>query len=349
MTKSVPKHRETKPDAGRTRREPVKGIVLTGVLAAIAAALGTRFPVVGGPVIGIVLGMLVKSTGRVGNRHAPGIAFCAKQLLQYSIILLGAGLSLAEIWETGTASLVVMLGTLVVCLAVAWMAGRAFRISPNVTTLIGVGTAICGASAIAAVSPVIEAEEQDVAYGVSVIFLFNVVAVLVFPPVGRWLGLTQDAFGLWAGTAVNDTSSVVAAAYAYGPEAGAVATIVKLTRSALIIPVALVLSGVKMWRSRKSSGGRSDVALPRLIPWFIVGFVLASAFNTFGLVSPAVAALATATAKFLIVVALTAVGLSADFGQMAKTGLKPAGLGFLLWIVIAVSSLLLQHWSGAFG
>lgn len=349
MTESLPKESETKSAPARASYGTAYGIALSVGLAAIAAGLGLRFPVIGGPVIGIVLGMLVKSTGRVHHRYKPGIAFCAKQLLQFSIVLLGTGLSLGDIWTTGSKSVAVMLGTFAVCLIAAGLAGRALDVSPPLTTMIGVGTAICGASAIAAVSPVIEAEEQDVAYAVSTIFLFNVIAVLVFPPTGRWLGLSHDAFGVWAGTAVNDTSSVVAAAYAFGPEAGAVATIVKLTRSTLIIPVVLALSGMRLLQRRRQGVRRADVSIRHLIPWFIVAFLFAALLNTFGLLPPAAVALATAAAKFLIVVALTAVGLSADFGRLVKTGLKPVALGLILWVVIAVSSLFIQHWSGISG
>lgn len=331
------------------RRGPapqLAGIGLAVGLATVAALLGARFPVAGGPVFGIFLGMLVKSTGWVNRTFEPGIRFSARQLLQYSIILLGTGLSMNDIMATGSRSLVVMLGTLAVCLAAAWLFGRLFKISSDLTTLIGVGTAICGASAIAAVSPVIDGEEEDVAYALSTIFLFNVLAVLVFPTIGRWLGLGQEAFGMWAGTAINDTSSVVAAGYVYGEDAGAFATIVKLTRSTLIIPIALTLAGLKMFSARRAGVAGQRVSVLRMIPWFIVGFLGTALLNTFGLLPPTVVSWATALAKFLIVVALTAVGLSADFPRMAKTGLRPVGLGFVLWVVIAVTSLAIQHWTG---
>lgn len=332
--------------AGRRKAPQLPGIGVTVGLAAVAALLGTRFPVVGGPVFGIFLGMVVKSTGRVHRTFESGIRFSAKQLLQYSIILLGTGLSMHDIATAGAGSLVVMLGTLATCLTAAWLFGRLFRISADLTTLIGVGTAICGASAIAAVSPVIDAEEEDVAYALSTIFLFNVAAVLIFPSFGRWLGLGQEAFGMWAGTAINDTSSVVAAGYAYGEEAGAFATIVKLTRSTLIIPIALTLASLKMVRARRAGGAGQKVSIVRIIPWFIVGFLGTASLNTFGLLPSAVVEWATTVAKFLIVIALTAVGLSADFGRMAKTGLRPVALGFVLWVVIAGTSLIIQHWTG---
>lgn len=327
-------------------RTHTHGLLLTFILAAVAAILGAWFPIIGGPVFGIVLGMLIKSTGRVAAVYKPGILYSSKQILQYSVILLGAGLSMKEIISTGTSSLLVMLSTLIACLLIAWLMGRVLNISGDLTTLIGVGTAICGASAIAAVSPVIEAEEQDVAYAISTIFLFNIAAVLIFPPLGHLLGLNQQAFGLWAGTAVNDTSSVVAAAYSYGEAAGVFATVVKLTRSTLIIPIALTLAGIRAAKARLAGGKTTGVNISRLIPWFIIWFLMAALLNTIGVLPGMVVRGAATMGKFLIVVALTAVGLSADFRQMAKTGPKPIFMGMVLWVVVAVTSLVVQHLTG---
>lgn len=322
------------------------GLILSFAIAAAAWLLGGRFPLVGGAVFGILLGMLLRATGRVDARFRPGIAFSSKKILQASVILLGAGLSLREIVTTGLSSLTVMLSTLGVCLLTAWLLGRALRIPANLTTLIGVGTAICGGSAIAAVAPIVEAEDQEVAYAISTIFLFNVAAVLIFPALGHLLGLSQASFGLWAGTAVNDTSSVVATGYLYGQEAGTYATVVKLTRTTLIIPIAFTVAAVRASRMRKAGGAEDRVKVGRLIPWFVVWFLVAALLNTVGLLPEVVVQVATRAAKFLIVVALTAVGLSADFRQMARTGFKPLGLGLALWATVAVSSLVVQYLTG---
>lgn len=334
------------PNNAATSRTRLPGLILTVALATVAHLAGTRFPIIGGPVFGILLGMLIQALGFVNATHKPGITFSSKQLLQLSIILLGAGLSLTQIITTGANSLAVMLSTMVTCLLAAWGLGRVLKVSGNLTTLIGVGTAICGASAIAAVTPVVEAEEQDVAYAISTIFLFNMLAVLIFPPLGRLMDLSQGSFGLWAGTAINDTSSVVAAAYAYGQEAGAFATVVKLTRSTLIIPIALSIAAFRAAQARRSGEGAAKVKISRLIPWFIVWFLVAALINTLGVIPPALVAGATAMAKYLIVVALTAVGLSANFKQMAKTGFKPILMGVALWATVAVTSLVVQQLTG---
>lgn len=324
-----------------------RGLLLSFGLATVAAVLGARVPVIGGPVFGIVLGMLVQAMFKPAQAFRPGIAFSSKQVLQLSVVLIGAGFSLGQVVTTGVRSLAVTLITLSVCLAAAYLVGRALKTPPNIATLIGVGTGICGASAIAAVAPVIEAEQDEVAYSVSVIFAFNVLAVLLFPPLGRLLGLSDHAFGLWAGTAVNDTSSVVAAAYSFSAQAGAYATVVKLTRATLIIPIALILAAVRTVQARRAGGAAAKVKVSKIIPWFILWFLFAALLNTAGVLPAVAVAWATTAGKFLIVVALTAVGLSANFKQMARAGLKPLALGMTLWALVACSSLLVQSLTGS--
>lgn len=334
------------PVAGSVWAPRLKGLVLSFGLAAVAAFVGSKIPLIGGPVFGIVIGMLVRTFVAPDASFKPGIAFSSKQVLQLSIILLGAGLSFGQVVTTGTSSLAVTLVTLTVCLGAAWLLGRALKIPANQATLVGVGTAICGASAIAAVAPVIEAKEEEVAYSISVIFAFNVVAVLLFPFLGRLMGLGDHSFGLWAGTAVNDTSSVVAAAYSFSPAAGAFATVVKLTRSTLIIPIALGIAAFRTVMARRAGGDAAKVKLTKIIPWFILWFLVASLLNTAGALPVVAVHWASWAGKFLIVVALTAVGLSADFKQMRRAGLKPLALGLLLWVLVAATSLVVQALTG---
>jgi uncharacterized integral membrane protein (TIGR00698 family) len=238
-----------------------------------------------------------------------------------------------------------MLGSLAAALLGAALLGRLLGIGGTLTTLIGVGTGICGASAIAAVSGIVAATELEIAYAITTIFLFNVAAVVLFPPLGHLLGLGQVPFGLWAGTAVNDTSSVVAAAYAYGAQAGDYAVVVKLTRTTMIVPVAL---GLLAWRiaaarrSRLEAGARGRT----LLPWFLVWFVAASLVNSSGLLGHALQQRLATAALVLIAVALAAVGLSIRLGEIRRTGLRPLGLGAALWAIVSISSLLLQAATG---
>ncbi len=312
------------------------GLLLSLGLAALAFALGRALPLVGGAVLGIVLGLLVRNALAPSPSTAPGIRFTGKYLLQAAVILLGFGLDLRVVVHTGLSSLAVTLVTLSVAFLTAWALARLLRVHHVLGTLIGVGTAICGGSAIAAVAPILRPDEHDTALAMSTIFLFNLLAVLLFPPLGHLLGLSDAGFGLWAGTAINDTSSVVAAGYHYSHAAGDIATVVKLARATLIIPICLALAGWQLWRAHGRDGGRPD--LRGIVPWFILGFLAASALRSAG---PLLGPLHLA-AEFLIVLALTAIGLSADLRRMAATGARPLLLGLGTWFAVAASSLLVQ-------
>lgn len=316
------------------------GLALSLGLAALAFALGRALPLVGGAVLGIVLGLLVRNLMPLPASTAPGVRFSSKVLLQAAVILLGFGLDLHQVLQTGLSSLAVTLVTLSVAFLTAWALARLLKVHHVLGTLIGVGTAICGGSAIAAVAPILRPDEHDTALAMSTIFLFNLLAVLLFPPLGHLLGLSDAGFGLWAGTAINDTSSVVAAGYHYSHAAGDIATVVKLARATLIIPICLALAGWQLWRARGRDGGRPD--LRGIVPWFILGFLAASALRSAGLVPATLLGPLHLAAEFLIVLALTAIGLSADLRRMAATGARPLLLGLGTWFAVATSSLLVQ-------
>ncbi len=291
---------------------------------------------------GIVLGAVIATLLRPGARLAPGIAFAGKKVLQASVVLLGCQLSLVQIVRVGAGSLPVMLGTLAVCLTAAQWIGRRLRITGDLRTLIGVGTGICGASAIAAVTPVIDAAGTEVAYAISTIFLFNIAAVLAFPLFGHLLGLSQHAFGLFAGTAVNDMFSVVATATSYGPAAASYGVVVKLTRTLLIIPICLGLAARRRRAAGSADAVRPRVRAHRLVPWFLVGFLLAAAANTAHLVPAASHPALTQLSLFMITVALSDVGLSTDLAALRRAGPRPLILGGCLWAVVSTTSLALQ-------
>jgi uncharacterized integral membrane protein (TIGR00698 family) len=297
-------------------------------------------PVVGGPVFGIVLGMLFACARPPGAALRPGISFAGRFVLQMSIVLLGATLQLQQIARSGAESLPVLFGSAIVTLAAAYVSGRLLGIDRDLRRLLGIGTTICGGSAIAALASVIAVDETQVAYAISTVFFFNVVAVLTFPWIGHLIALSQHAFGLWAGTAVNDTSSVVAAGYVYGNDAGNAAVIVKLTRTVLIVPIVMFYAGKRMWQARSAA---ERVPWRRIVPWFIVWFAAAALLNTAGAIPPAAHAAIAQAAMFLIVVALCGVGLSVNGAAIRAAGARPLLLGLLLWIVIAVTSLAIAH------
>ena len=259
----------------------------------------------------------------------------SKSLLQWSIVLLGAHLSLSQIARGGLASLPVMLGTLAIVLAVAYVVGRLLGIDRDIRRLLGIGTAICGGSAIAALSSVIDVDRSDVAYALGTIFAFNVVAVLMFPALGHLMGLSQPAFGLWAGTAINDTSSVVAAAFAYGAAAGNAAVVVKLTRT----HADRADRGVLRLAPDRAAAKAAPVNWAAVFPWFILWFLGAAALDSFGLIPAGWQDPLQRLALFAIIVALAGVGLATNIGRIRAAGLRPLTLGAILWVTIAVSSL----------
>jgi uncharacterized integral membrane protein (TIGR00698 family) len=321
------------------------GLALTIAIAIVATILGRFLPIVGGAVLAILLGISIRLLIGLPKTYVPGVRFAGKRLLQWAIVLLGAGLSLRQVWTTGVHSLVVLLGTLLIGLPVMLLLGRLLGVDRTLTRLISVGTGICGASAIGALAPILEADEAAISYAIATVFLFNITAVLLFPPLGHLLGLSQQGFGLWAGTAVNDTSSVVATGYSFGAAAGTTAVIVKLSRTVLIVPVSLLFAAVV---AREQRAHAAPTARPARVgvPLFILFFLGTGALNTLGLLGSIGPRVLPSVGQFLIVTALAGVGLSADARTMARSGARPVLLGLLGWICLAVTSLALQRAGG---
>lgn len=331
-----------------------KGLLLCLVIAVPAWFAGLAFPVIGGPVIAIILGMIVTLFIKDKSAFQDGINYCSKKVLQYAVILLGFGLNLSVILETGCQSLPIIICTITTSLAIAFVLSKVMHIPGKISTLVGVGSSICGGSAIAATAPVIDADDEEVAQAISVIFFFNVLAAVLFPHFGNLLGFSQtsgEAFGIFAGTAINDTSSVTAAAstwdtmFGLGSATLDKAVTVKLTRTLAIIPITLVLAFYRAKKEKSSAG--SSVSLKKIFPFFIIYFVIASVITT------AATSLAGVPAdffsplkemsKFFIVLAMAAIGLGTNIVKLVKTGGKPILLGLCCWIGITAVSLVLQH------
>lgn len=334
----------------------IPGIVVCAVVACVATWLGGLLEIVGAPVFAILLGMAM-APFLAAERRAPlvaGVAFTSKIVLQAAVVLLGFGLSLGAIVAVGAQSLPVIVSTVATSLAVAFVLCHVMHIPGRIATLVGVGSSICGGSAIAATAPVIKANEEEVAQAISVIFFFNVIAALVFPSLGGLLGLSDDGFALFAGTAVNDTSSVTAAAAAWdGMHPGATtlddATIVKLTRTLAIVPITLVLA---LWTARREAAaapgdaqGRaaSSFSLRRAVPTFILLFVAAALIATVVPLPADVTAALKMASKFLIAMAMVAIGLNTDVVRLVRTGGKPLALGACCWVAIAAVALAVQQ------
>lgn len=290
----------------------------------------------------------------LAGRSLGGLAPISRSALQVAIVLLGGTISLSDVASVGASSLPVMLGSLATALITAALLGRWLGVPERLRILIGGGTGICGASAIASVSGVIDAPAREIRYAVSTIFAFNLAAVLLFPPLGHLLGMSPHGFGLWSGTAINDTSSVVAAGFAYSHAAGTHALIVKLTRTTMIIPITLYLATRTFHgRTTAQTGGQTETgsaaaaSLGRIIPWFLVWFLLASAANSLGAFTPGARAAFSHAGLALTTLALAAVGLSSNLRELRQTGARPLVLGALVWIAVATTSLALQVLTGA--
>ena len=273
-----------------------------------------------------------------------GITFCSKKILQYSIIFIGFGMNIRTVLATGGQSLAVMLCTIAASLLTAFLMGRVLKVPGNTATLIGVGTSICGGSAIAATAPVIEADDREVAYSISTIFLFNILAVFIFPALGRVFHMTDTGFGIWAGTAINDTSSVVAAGFTFSDAAGELATIVKLTRTLMIIPITLALTVHRTWkRKQQGTAAASNYSIVKIFPWFVLGFLLTAILNSTGWIPSAASSWLNELGKFGIMVAMAGIGLNTNLKNLVKNGVRPIALGLCCWFVVAVVSLVVQH------
>ena len=321
------------------------GLLLCLIIAIPSWFLGQAVPVIGGPVFAILTGMVITLILRKKDAFTPGINYTSKKILQAAVVFLGFGMNLTQILAKGKQSLPIILSTISTSLITAFILYKALKLRTNNAILVGVGSSICGGSAIAATAPVIDASDEEVAQSISVIFLFNVIAALIFPALGAILGLSNEGFGMFAGTAINDTSSVTAAAAAWdgihGSNTLESAAIVKMTRTLAIIPITLILA---IWRGRKEKTAEgSSFSLKRSFPFFVLFFVLASVVTTVFQLPAEVTAPLKELSKFLIVMAMAAIGLNTNIIKLVKTGGKPIFTGFCCWVGISLVSLGMQH------
>lgn len=325
------------------------GIGLCCLIAAVSFFLGAKVPVVGASVLALGIGMVLNPFAAAHKQVNKGLDFVSKTLLRVSIVLLGTGLSITQVLSVGRYSLFVMVFTLTAAFGSGIIFGRLLGVNWQLSNLIAAGTGICGGSAIATLSPIVEADDSEIAYAMSATFIFDVLMIVLFPLMGHWMGLSDLAYGLWTGTAVNDTSSVVAAGYAFSDAAGNFATIVKLTRTTSIVPIALIFSLIapyKLARQTPEKNARESVNVRGLFPWFILIFALSALCNTLGLIPASLTMPLNYTSKFLMAMALAAIGLKTDFKKMLNAGVYPMTLGFIVSLIVVVVSLLVQFLMG---
>ncbi len=327
----------------------IPGIVVTILLAMVATFISGFVPyhLISGSVFALLIGMLLNPIVSKYSLVTKGIGFTSKQILRLAIILMGLTLSFTQVLLVGRYSLIVMVFTLFVAFGGGYLFGRLFKLDWRLSSLISAGTGICGGSAIAALAPTIDAEDKDIAYAISATFLFDILMVILFPLAGRYLGMSDIGFGLWAGTAINDTSSVVAAGYAFSDAAGSFSVIVKLTRTLSIIPVVLIFSMINARIKEKSAYvqstvTRNKVSIKSIFPYFILLFLLMVAIKSIGVLPVVVSDGAATLSKFLMVMALGAIGLKTNFKQVAKAGFKPMLHGFIISSLVVVVAFLVQ-------
>lgn len=330
----------------------LSGIVVSVAVAAVACFIENLLPIhlIGGAVIAMFIGMLVNHFIGKNGFLAPGIKFTSKKILKFAIILLGLSLNINTILHVGKLSLVVMVFTLATCFGGGYFIGKALGLNWKLSNLISAGTGICGGSAIAAIAPTIDAEDSDVAYAMSATFLFDMAMIVLFPIMGRAIGMSAEAFGIWAGTAVNDTSSVVATGYAFSEAAGDFATMVKLTRTLSIIPTVLTFALIQMSLKRKEAikSGKNEKEIKtnfrftKIFPWFILGFLAMSIVASIFTIPTEVVTTTKLASKFLMVCALAAIGLNTSFKDMKKSGIKPMIHGFIISALVVIVALVVE-------
>lgn len=327
------------------------GILLTFVIAFISRVIEGILPIhmIGASVIALFIGMIINHFYKPNELMLKGIRFTSKRILKFAIILLGASLNIYMVLKVGKLSLFVMIFTLFACFGVGYFSGKALGLNWKMSNLISAGTGICGGSAIASIAPVIEAEDIDIAFAMSATFLFDMFMIILFPIMGKAMGLSDIAYGLWTGTAVNDTSSVVAAGYAFSEAARDFATMVKLTRTLSIIPTVLIFALINA-KVSKSHDNFMEIEkkahIGKIIPWFILGFLTMVAINSMGYISENLSHTLKELSKFLMVAALSAIGLNTSLKEMKKSGIAPMLHGFLISLLVIIVAIVVIYFMG---
>lgn len=327
------------------------GILLTAALGVVSVIISEYIPyhLISAGVFAMIIGMILNPVVSNRNYFNAGIGFVSKKVLKFAIILMGLRLSFSQVFQVGKYSLIVMVFTLLCAFGGGYLLGKIFKMNWKLSGLISAGTGICGGSAIAAIAPTIDAEDRDVAYAISATFIFDIVMVILFPIMGKAFGMTDFGYGLWAGTAVNDTSSVVAAGYAFSDVAGNFSVIVKLTRTLSIIPAVLIFSFINERlnaKQNKEKGKHKKVDLKKIFPYFILMFLGMVAVRSLNIIPVSITENIADISKFLMVMALGAIGLKTNFKEVSKSGFKPMLHGFIISALVVVVSFVVQMFLG---
>lgn len=328
------------------------GMLLSACVALVAIFLSSLIPgdIIGATVMALLVGMLLNPILNKYQQFNAGVSYAGKFILRAGIVLMGVNMNFTEVLSVGKYSLFVMIFTMATAFGAGNLIGKMFGMNWKLTNLLSVSTAICGGSAVAAVGPVINAKDEDVAYAISSTFLFDILTVVVIPWIGIAIGMSNAGYGLWVGTAVNDTSSVVAAGYAFSELAGNTAVIVKLTRTLFIIPYVLIFSIITERFEAKSEGikGRSSINIKKIFPYFIILFLVVVALRSTGIIPGTLIPTLSKASKFCMVMALSAIGLKTSLGEIKNIGFKPMILGFIVDTLVVFVSIGVQIATGRF-
>lgn len=324
----------------------IPGILICFVIALASIVINRILPVdlVGIALIALILGMLLNPVISKLNHFNKGIDWTSKKILRLGIILAGITLSFSQVFQAGKYALLLMAFTLTTAFGVGYICRKVFKINWKLSNLLSVSTAICGGTAVATLGPVIEADDKDVAYALSATFIFDLITVIAFPWIGMLMGLSDTSYGLWVGTAVNDTSSVVAAGYAFSEAAGALATIVKLTRTLFIVPVVLIFTWIYAKKKKQVNiqQTQTKIKITSIFPWFILGFLAFVGIRSLGWLPESTVGIISNSSKFLMATALAAIGLKTSFKEVSSVGIKPMIVGVIIDVSVVIVSLFAQ-------
>ena len=320
----------------------VSGLAICAFVAALSVWLEQLIPgeILGASIIALFMGTIINSFFHP-SWIKPALKFTSKKILKLAIILLGASISVSTIMTVGKQTFFVMIFTFAMCFGGGYFVRKLFGLNWKLGNLISAGTGICGGSAVAAIAPVIDADDKDIAFAMSSTFLFDMIMVALYPIMGMALGMSDTAYGIWAGTSVNDTASVVASGYAFSEVAGDYATMVKLTRTIAIVPTVMVFAyiGTRMKQKEMQKSEGKKVNILKIIPWFIAGFLALAVVNSIALIPAEVSGVMKSVSKFLMVMALAAIGLGTSLVDFKKAGLAPVFYGITIDTLVTLTAL----------
>lgn len=313
-------------------------LLISGIALGSTILAGFLPDYIGAVFIAVVLGVIIANTFRLDPRkYDKGVRLGLSKFLKLAIILLGAGVTFQEIMGFGPQALLVIVVLIAFVFASTAVLSKVMKLGLRQTLLIAVGISICGNTAIATTAPLLDARKDEVAMAVGIVTLFGVAAVVLYPFIGLFLAMPDLVFGFWAGTAINDTSQVVAAGFIYSEEAGRVATTVKLARNVMIVPVVVAVGYFYATRGPKSSSEK--VRPTQIFPTFVLGFVLLALFNSLGWIPAPVAEFLVTLSGVLILLALSGIGLGVKARAFRKIGWRPFMVGFSVEFLLALVAL----------